>query len=258
MARIRDHFAGLVLALVWLTRLPLSRLLPASHPPLGTALWAFPLAGAVVGGAGAGVLLLAFWVGLPPVIGALVAVAAQVLLTGGLHEDGLADFADGMGGTTRADRFVIMRDSRIGSYGAMSLGLVMALRVGALAVMPPMLAALAMLVAGSMSRAGIVAALAILPPARPDGLGRAAGRAGLPAVVGAYGLTLLLCAGIAMLPPWPGQSALALAIIACLVAQGYVAHRAARRLGGQTGDVLGAAQQVGECVTLAAITGFLT
>lgn len=263
MARIRTLWAGLIVALLWLTRLPLGRLLPASPPPLGRALWAFPLVGGVVGAAGSGALLLACGLGLPPVVGALIAVAAQIWLTGGLHEDGLADFADGMGGATRPRRLEIMRDSRIGSHGTLALGLAVALRVAALAAMPPAAAAAGLLVAGAMSRAGIVALLAILPPARTDGSGRAAGRAGLPALAGAFGLVFAVCAGISALPggampgPMPGPGAWVAGAIACLAAQGYVARLAARRLGGQTGDVLGAAQQAGESVIYVTIAAFL-
>ncbi|MDO5703976.1 MAG: adenosylcobinamide-GDP ribazoletransferase, partial [Paracoccus sp. (in: a-proteobacteria)] len=106
-----------VLAVAFLTRLPVARLLPAHIIPLNSAAWAFPLAGAVVGGAGAAVLAVAVGAGFPVLLAALLALSAMILTTGGLHEDGLADLADAAGGATRERRLEIMRDSRIGSYG---------------------------------------------------------------------------------------------------------------------------------------------
>ena len=121
MARL---WADAVTALVWLTRLPLGRFLPGTPVPLARAAWAFPLAGLAVAMAAAAVLLLADTLGLSAAIAAILAVGMQVWLTGGLHEDGLADYADGCGGATRARSLEIMRDSRIGSYGVLALLLV--------------------------------------------------------------------------------------------------------------------------------------
>lgn len=253
----RRLLAAPVLALCWLTRLPVGRFLPDPAPQLQSALWAFPLAGLVVGGAGALVLALALWLGLTPLIAALLAVGAQIWLTGGLHEDGLADLADGMGGATRERRLEIMRDSRIGSYGALALGLTTALRVAALAALPPMAAMIALVALSALSRAGIVAVLRWLEPARGDGLGRGAGRppAGVVAWALAIGLMPFFAASLWPLtfPPMAGLAA----VLGCFCGQILVGTKAKRVLGGQTGDVLGAVQQIGEVTALVALAAIL-
>lgn len=232
------HVREAALALGFLTRLPLGRRLDPL-PSLAASVWAFPLAGL----AAAAPAALILWL-VPGVLGALLAVAAMIWLTGALHEDGLADFADGMGGRDAARRLEIMRDSRIGSYGALTLVLVTALRVAALALNPA--AAGALLAGAAASRAGM-GVLMRMAPARAGGLGAGAGRPGWSALgVGcaAAGIFAVLALG------W-WQAAVALAALA--VAQTVIAVQARARLGGQTGDVLGAAQQAGEVAALVAL-----
>lgn len=251
------RLSQITLALVWLTRLPLGRFLPAPPPVLASSLWAFPIAGAVAGLIGAGALLLAAAFGLPPLMAALIAVGAQVWLTGGLHEDGLADFADGMGGATREKRLEIMRDSRIGSYGALTLGLATALRVAAIAALPAGTAAIWLVATGALSRAAIVAVLRALPPARSDGLGRGAGQASSAATNIALALGAGACLIATLLTPvgfW-GFCALILGAVAAVAA---LARKARRALGGQTGDVLGAAQQIAEITVLVILAAMLS
>lgn len=239
-----DPIVQAATALVWLTRLPVGRCLPETPPPLAAAAWAFPLVGVVLG-AGAGlVLALAAGLGLPPLACALLALAAGMALTGALHEDGLADFADGCGARDRARALEIMRDSRIGSYGTIALLLSLGLRAAALAALAPGQGVLALIGAAALSRAGMAAALAFLPPARPDGLGRGAGRpTGAAVAVG------LLIAALALVP----AGGVLPALFACGLVQYALARLALRRLGGQTGDVLGAVQQVGEIAALLAL-----
>lgn len=248
--------AGLVLALLWLSRLPLGRWLPDPAPALASALWAFPLAGVVIGGLAALVFGLAVWAGLPPLIAALLAIGAQIWLTGGLHEDGLADFADGMGGPTPEVRLAIMRDSRIGSYGVLTLIVVIGLRVALLAALPLWQAVAALIAVAALSRSGIVAGLRLLPAARGDGLGKRAGRPApktlaITLIFGA--LPMVLLAGIGI---WPAISVAAM-LLACVVGQTLIGRQAQRALGGQTGDVLGAIQQAGECAALLALVATL-
>ncbi len=214
----------ILLAVVFLTRLPLGRFLPARVLPLTDAVWAFPLVGALVGALAS----VPLWLGASPLLSATLSVALAVWLTGALHEDALADFADAAGGQTLQDRLRIMRDSRIGSYGVVALVLVMALRITALAALGPA----ALIAATTMGRAGIVVAMAALPPARTDGLGHSAGRASVGALTVA--LTIAVLAAIPA-----GAVALAGAAAAALVTAALI-RRAARWLGGQTGDVLGA------------------
>lgn len=247
----------LAVALLWLTRLPVAWLLPRDLPVLAQAAWAFPLVGLAVGLIAGAVLLAAIAAGLSPAIAALLAVGALMLTTGALHEDGLADFADAAGGATRERRLEIMRDSRIGSYGVLALIVVTGLRIAALTALAasPWLAAAALVGTGAASRAGMAAGLGLMPPARADGLGRQAGRPGR----GAVGVALLLGAATLLIPAAMSAQPLAawlLAAGATALAGLWVAGRAMRRLGGQTGDVLGAIQQAGEAAGLVALTMF--
>ena len=250
--------AELAAALGWLTRLPLPGAWAGrgGGVTLGRAVWAFAPVGLVVGALGGGVLALGLALGLPVAPAALLALGAAIAATGALHEDGLADYADGCGATTPEAALRIMRDSRIGSYGVLALGLSGGLRASCLAALAAALggwgAALAMCAAGALSRAGMAVALAALPPARPDGLGRAAGRPTGRGAAVAAGLGLLAAAG-ACLAAGLGPMAWAVMAGACALAQAGLARQARRRLGGQTGDVLGAIQQAGEVAALLAL-----
>ena len=190
----RSH--QIVLALVFLTRLPLGRLLPPEVLPLSRAAWAFPLAGAVLGLL-AGVPLWIMGTGLLP---AALSVALTVWLTGALHEDALADFADAGGGRDRADRLRIMRESTIGSYGAVALVATGLVRVAALAALGP----LALIAAAAAGRVAPVMLMRALPPARTDGLGQGAGQPSRRAVVAA---TLTGVLALLLGAPGPGAAA---------------------------------------------------
>ncbi|MEB3418895.1 adenosylcobinamide-GDP ribazoletransferase [Salipiger marinus] len=241
---MRQVLAQAQVALMLLTRLPAGGLETA--PPMARSVWAWPLVGALVGGIAALVYGAASLV-LPPMACALLAMAAAVLATGGLHEDGLADCADGFGGgTTRARKLEILRDSRIGSYGVLALGLVLALRATALAHLPPAQAMTALVAMGAASRALLPLWLRLLPPARADGLGRAAmgpTRGGV-LVAGLLGLAALLLLG---------PVAALVTGAAMLAASAAFAGLALRQIGGQTGDVLGAQQQVADLAGLLAL-----
>jgi adenosylcobinamide-GDP ribazoletransferase len=224
------------LALMMLTRLPAGRLQVA--PALGASVWAFPLVGGLVGAGSAVVLLVAEALGVAPALAAGLALAAGVLVTGGLHEDGLADCADGFGGgRTRARKLEIMRDSRIGSYGALALVLAFGFRWQALALVAAQgHAAMALIVLGLSSRAGLGLALHLMPAARADGMGKsAAGVSGAAAGVAvAFGVVALLVLGAPAAILWIG------------LAQFGFGWLAWRQIGGQTGDVLGALVVLGE------------
>jgi adenosylcobinamide-GDP ribazoletransferase len=215
--------------------------------------WAWPLLGALVAGlawlAGAGLIAA----GLPAGLAAGVALGAAVMLTGALHEDGLADCADGLwGGATPARRLEILRDSRIGSYGVIALVFGLGLRWGALAELFAAGNVLAGWVAVAMlSRAGMGVAMRALPFARQDGLAAHVGRPGWATSV--LGAGLALAAALALL----GGAGLA-AALAVSVGVAGVAMLARRRLGGQTGDVLGAAQQASEVLGLLTLVALLT
>ena len=239
--RPRRLLAQVQLALMLLTRLPAGRL-PDPAPRLAEAAWAFPLAGLAVGALGALGLMAGLAVGLPAAVAAGLAVAVQVLVTGALHEDGLADCADGIwGGREVARRLEIMRDSRIGSYGVLALVLGVGLRwqaLAAVATLSPGLAGTGLIALAMSSRVASVALMAALPPARADGMGHRA--------TGATWASVALAAGLAI----GAHLGLGLGGVAPLLAQAVttvaVAALAQRKLHGQTGDVLGAAQQLAE------------
>lgn len=243
----RDPVSELRLAFSLLTRLPVGSL-KGEVPAMAESGWAWPVVGAAVGGVMAAVSVLALWLGLPPLMAAFLALAAGALVTGGMHEDGLADVADGFGGGgDRARKLEIMRDSRVGSYGVIALVLALGFRAAGIAQMAETGAApLALIALGAASRAGLPLALALMPPARPDGLGRAAGAATGPALV-AIGL-----AGLVLLAFGPG-AALAVALTMALAGLA-LAVLSMRQIGGQSGDVLGAMQVATECAGWVALS----
>jgi adenosylcobinamide-GDP ribazoletransferase len=239
----------LAAAVILLTRLPL----PFSGDwPDGLSRRAvgwYPAVGVLVGGIGAAVLVAAHALGLPPAAAALLALAAMAAATGAMHEDGLADTADGIGGgRTPQRRLEIMRDSRIGAYGALALAFAVGLRATALAAVgEPAAAAAALVACAAAARAPVGALATVLPPARADGMAHAQGRPG--------GGTVLLSALIgvavpALLLPPAGAALAAAGAAAAALAAGALARRL---LGGITGDVMGAAILAGETAGLLAL-----
>ncbi len=223
-----------------LTRLPVS----LRAAPRANGCWAWPVAGFAVGAASVMVAAGAFRFGVPAGPSAVVLLIVSALLTGGLHEDGLADSADGLiGGRDRAHRLEIMKDSRIGSYGALALGLILLLRSFALVALITAGAWGAILAVAALSRAPMAVLMALLPNARGTGLAQSLGQpsqksAGLAVLLG-MGIAFALC-GFAALP-------LALGAAAVTFALGTYAKE---KIGGQTGDILGASQQLTEAVML--------
>src|SRR6202047_4701673 len=132
-AWLRGVAGDLKIGLLFSTRFPLSHSTPIGGADIARASWALPVVGMLIGLLGALVYGIAFRFNLPPLVGAALAVTATLAVTGCLHEDGLADTFDGFGGGSRERKLEIMRDSRIGTYGACALTLSLLLRVGALA-----------------------------------------------------------------------------------------------------------------------------
>lgn len=163
-ARTFTPLADLALALGLLTRLPVRT--PPGLQPMGRTVYWFPLVGALVGGLGAAGYVASRYLFTTSWLAAVIAVAAMVVVTGALHEDGLADVADGFGGAFDRDRKLeIMHDSRLGSYGALALMLSQLLRIGAIAAMGEIGYTLALLIAGAvLSRAAIAVVMAVGPP----------------------------------------------------------------------------------------------
>jgi adenosylcobinamide-GDP ribazoletransferase len=238
-------------ALIFGSRLPVTG--PEPFPPLARALRLFPLVGAAPAGIAAGVLALLGAAGLPALPSAVVAVTVQVLLTGALHEDGLADFADGVGGgRTLEAKLAIMKDSRTGVFGVLALVLAVLARVAALSAILDgagiAAAAAALVAAAAVSRVLPVALLHRLDPARTEGRSAEAGRPSTATLREAAGWGLLV-ATLTLIPALGTVAMLAVMIGALAVYRGIETFTR-RQLGGQTGDAAGAAQQLGEIAVL--------
>jgi adenosylcobinamide-GDP ribazoletransferase len=243
-ARHRSWWRDLRLALGFMTRLPVGVI----EGDLAAASWAFPLAGLLVGGGAALIYGFAIDLGLSALIAAALAVAGAMLLTGALHEDGLADFADGLGVRGGpAERLAAMRASGIGSFGTLALIFCVLLRVAALAALVgPAAVGPALIGAHAGARALLPWALHGQPRARADGLAVGAGRP----TSAVAGVALLIGLAILLLAAGPVRGAITgLAALLGLL----IMPLARRRLGGITGDVLGAVEQVSEIAILLAL-----
>jgi adenosylcobinamide-GDP ribazoletransferase len=242
---LRGIATDLKIGLLFSTRFPISHSVPIGGRDIARASWALPVIGALIGLVGAAVYCLAYELNLPRVAGAGLALAATLAATGCLHEDGLADTFDSWGGSSRERKLEIMRDSRIGTYGACALALSLILRVGLLASLAgPAQVALALIASHAGARAMMPAFLRWVPPARPDGLAAAAGRPPLPGVVIAALLgVILLIFGLGAV-----RALVALAILLAML--GFMRRLCVKQIGGQTGDVAGALEQIGEIAVL--------
>ena len=238
-------------ALGLLTRLPV-RIDTARATARGArAAWAWPVAGIAVNGVAALAATVALALGLPVGVAALLLVTTQIVVTGAMHEDGLADSLDGLwGGWDRARRLAIMKDSHIGTYGVLGLTVGVLLRwllwalVLSVTVWPVALAV------GALSRVPMVALSWALPGARDGGLSRSVGRPDTATLMLATALALLIgCVAL-------GWIALAVAVILAGVTAlwGLLARS---KIGGQTGDILGASQQLAEIAALACLASAL-
>jgi adenosylcobinamide-GDP ribazoletransferase len=232
----------LVVAVQFLTRLPTPRLRAFDAAWVSRAARYFPLVGEVVGAICAGVFYVSSHVW-SPLVAALLAVAAGVLVTGGFHEDGLADTADGLGGgQDPARRLEIMKDSRVGTYGVLALVLTLALKVAALSSLGFVLGAFALLAAHGLARGAAVLVMWRTPYVgdvhggkwKPSPMGLGWGEVAVAMILAIWPLVLLPAAPATLGVAIGGGLALVVALIA------------RRLIGGQTGDVLGAVEQVFE------------
>ena len=246
---VRDWRWDLRVAAAFLTRLPIR--LPEGYRPsdLGGAARMFPVVGLGIGLAAGLIFAAGLHYGLGPLLAAIAAVAAQVAITGALHEDGLGDLADGFGGgATPEKKHENMRDSRIGTSALVTVVLMLDGRIAALEQLDDTFEALgALLAAGAASRAAMVWLMHSLEPVRPDGLGAGAGRPELNNVF----IAAAIAAAVALLALEP-RLAIA-ALVGSAIGAFFVATIAKRQIGGQTGDVLGASQQAAELCCLIAV-----
>ncbi|WP_375597929.1 adenosylcobinamide-GDP ribazoletransferase [Devosia sp. Naph2] len=246
----------LVMALRFFSRLPTGDT-PHEKPDLGRIAMALPLA-SVVMGVGPVLLLAGVWFGLPGYFAAALSVAALVLVGGGMMEDSLADAADGLfGGSTPERRLEILKDSRHGTYGVAALCLFLMLRVaaiGSVAALSPLAAAGIWLAANIAGRSGALWLAVALPPARSDGASASAGI--LPASRFSVGAALaLLLVFVIGAPASSLLGVVAAALLVGLVVLGWTAI-CKNLVGGQTGDLIGAAAGLGEIAALTALLVF--
>ncbi len=248
---MQSELGKLLQALAFFSRIILPEKLwrlAAPHRLHQCALW-FPVAGLFIGLVPA----LTYWLAaqvLPPLVAACLAVASGIFITGALHEDGLTDTADGLGGgATREKALEIMRDSRIGTYGGIALVLSVLVRVASVSGLPPFAGALALLVAHSSGRGAISLALAFSTYARTEGTGSLVS----PGIsVNEFGYTLAVSLLLALLlGAFAGVSAAAAGFAAALL----LLWRFRRKIGGYTGDALGAMEQIAEITVLVVLAG---
>ena len=256
----RPGFAAqLRLAAVFLTRLPVTIDAGATPIALARAMPLFALVGAAIGGLAGLALPVGHAIGLPAGVAVVATLAAMLWLTGALHEDGLADVADGFGGGRDRDRkLAIMRDSRIGSYGVLAPIVAFGLKataLAAIALVGPWHAVAALVAATAWSRSLFAPLMRWLPPARDDGVGAGAGTPDS----GETWRGVVLGAGLALLVTLAGAGGGALLALAAGGIAGFlVGWLALDHIGGYTGDVLGAAQQAAETATLVALSAAMT
>ena len=242
---LNEFAADVRVALLFCTRLPIPNAAPVIGADIAGAGWAFPVAGAIVGLIAAGVYWLAGLADLPSLPAAGLTVAATLVVTGCLHEDGLADVADAFGGHTRERRLEIMRDSRVGTYGACALSMSLLLRAAALAsIAAPAVVVPVLIAAHTAARAGMPLFMGLLPPARVDGLSVGVGRP-LPVSIAVAVLLGVIALFVAL-----GPAAGFCAIVLLAAALALLAWLCIRQFGGQSGDVLGAVEQLGEIAIL--------
>ena len=240
---------------IWAAFSLLTRIrVPVEHTRAGergaASAWAFPLVGLILGGAAGAMAVLAAALGLPAGFAAAIALACLALATGGMHEDGLADFADSFGGHTAEQRLGIMKDSRIGAYGVIALVIAMLVRWSSIAELSGWTLILTLAAVGAASRAVVVVLMYVMPPARENGLSATVGKPRIETVWTAVSIALTACV------LFTGLSGFVLFGVS--VASAVPVYRLAMQLvGGQTGDVLGAAQQFAEIAGLAAALALL-
>ncbi len=212
--------------------------------------WAYPLVGVIVGVILAAATAIMIWTGIPSGIVAGLVLAGSVIITGAMHEDGLADSADGLwGGWDKARRLEIMKDSHIGVFGVCAIALSLLIRWLALVVIVSTGAYwVAFIAVSALSRASMVVLMGTMPNARDGGLSKSVGR---PTHATVW-LAIVIAAGFAVLCGYPW------AIVVTAFTAFFCGLVAKAKIGGQTGDILGATQQLTEIATLIAIVTMIT
>jgi adenosylcobinamide-GDP ribazoletransferase len=229
---------------------------PHALPDFARVTRVLPIAGAIIGLVGAVVFLAARFVGLPSAVAAGLALTALVIATGAFHEDGLADSADGLGGgMTRQRKLEIMKDSRIGTFGGAALVLSLGLRWAALmsidAAQGPVAAAAAIVAIAALSRMVALIPAIALEPARAEGAAQAAGAPNRASFV--IGMALAIAISALLVIETSGAARWLAGVIAAILGACAMTWIAKRQIGGQTGDIAGASQQIAEIMFLLAL-----
>ena len=231
---------GLRAAVAFLTRIPMG---DVSEDSLRMAPGWFPTVGGLIGLAVAGAYTISIEI-VPVLLAAVIGVTFGLFLTGGLHEDGLADTADAIGSGAEGNRALeIMKDSRLGTYGTLALIISMLWKVAAVASLAPLSALATLVLAGSLGRAGTVVLMGVTSPAHPDGIGKTM-------VPSSLSMMAAIVSGLVIGLVSVGWWLVPAAALTAIVVLG-VRFAATRRVGGVTGDILGACEQLIELVLLA-------
>jgi adenosylcobinamide-GDP ribazoletransferase len=251
-SRLSHELRLFFIAMQFLTRVPSPRWVGFAADDLNGSARYFPLVGLLVGAVASLVLWIAGML-FPPMVAVGLSMASAAVLTGGFHEDGLADTFDALGGAvTRERALAIMKDSRIGTYGALALLVVLGIKAAALTAMPVAMAVPALLLGHTASRAAAVFLIRVLPyagdveHAKAKPLARQISVGGVSiAIVWVVLVAVILAVDVAGHAPWITVS-LALVIAGTL----WMRRWLRRRLGGYTGDTLGATQQITELLSM--------
>lgn len=236
-----------LIALQFLTRIQVKQIIPFPEDWLPRSAKYMPLVGALIG-ATVGLVMLAATVVFPASVAVVIGLVASVLLTGALHEDGLADTVDAFGGGSNVERRLeIMKDSRIGTYGVLALIAVLALKGTSLAAIGPVAVIGALIAAYAGGRLAAVLALAFLPYAGGDNVKVSR----TPVRMTRGELIVAIVTGLTVGPFVMSIAAFFAATVVAFTAAAVIAILAQRKIGGYTGDVLGAVEQVYETAFLA-------
>ncbi len=253
MHQIRLFFT----ALQFFTRLPIPGWVGFDAAWLNQASRYFPLVGVVVALLAAGVYFVAALI-FPAPVAVLLSTAASIYTTGAFHEDGFADMCDGFGGGMSPQRVLeIMKDSRIGAYGAIGILCMLALKCAALAALDPVMAIAALLLAHPLSRLMASALIWQLSYAREEGKAKPLAQSMRTGEFAIAASTALIPALILIAGGWLTWTALAISLLSAALVTLWLAGKIVRRLGGYTGDCLGAVQQVSEVTIYLALLASL-
>jgi adenosylcobinamide-GDP ribazoletransferase len=253
MQQIRLFF----IALQFFTRLPIPSWVGFEASWLQHASRYFPLVGCVVAAIAAGVYFAAALV-LPAPVAAVLSTAASIYLTGAFHEDGFADACDGLGGGMTRERVLeIMKDSRVGAYGAIGIVCMLAAKLSALAMLPPRLAVAALFLAHPLSRLAAASLIWKLDYVRGEGKAKPLAQQMTGTEFAIATITALLPAPVLLAAGWISLNTLLVAVLAALLSAVWLGRKLQTRLGGYTGDCLGAVQQLAEVLIYAGVLATL-